>query len=156
MRIYENTGKLLLDIPVDDDSYRYRAIAQAKKVELHYSLPGHVELPTGSYIEFQGERYTLWYPSDFEKKGTRNFEYKVTFGGNEEILRKYKYKLLSDKPYKVKFVMTATPGMFVELLVDNLNLYDSGWTVGTVIEAPEKLLSFNHEQNEKGKSTPTV
>lgn len=135
----------MLDIPVDDDSYRYRAIAQAKKVELHYSLPGHVELPTGSYIEFQGERYTLWYPSDFEKKGTRNFEYKVTFGGNEEILRKYKYKLLSDKPYKLKFVMTATPGMFVGLLVDNLNLYDSGWTVGTVIEAPEKLLSFNHE-----------
>ncbi|MBD9081904.1 MAG: hypothetical protein EGP88_20375, partial [Parabacteroides distasonis] len=37
-------------------------------------------------------------------------------------------------------------GMFVELLVDNLNLYDSGWTVGTVIEAPEKLLSFNHEK----------
>lgn len=42
--------------------------------------------------------------------------------------------------------MTATPGMFMELLVDNLNLYDSGWTVGTVIEAPEKLLSFNHEK----------
>lgn len=52
---------------------------------------------------------------------------------------------MSDKPYKLKFVMTATPRMFVELLVDNLNLYDSGWTVGTVIEAPEKLLSFNHE-----------
>lgn len=52
---------------------------------------------------------------------------------------------MSDKPYKLKFVMTATPGMFVGLLVDNLNLYDSGWTVGTVIEAPEKLLSFNHE-----------
>ena len=34
----------------------------------------------------------------------------------------------------------------MELLVDNLNLYDSGWTVGTVIEAPEKLLSFNHEK----------
>lgn len=65
MRIYDKTGEVLLDIPVDDDSYRYRAIAQAKKVEL---------------------------------------------------------------------------------LVDNLNLYDSGWTVGTVIEAPEKLLSFNHEK----------
>lgn len=106
----------------------------------------HVELPTGTYIEYQGERYTLWYPSDFKKEGTRVFDYTVTFGGNEEILKKYKYKLLSDKPYKLKFVMTATPRMFVELLVDNLNLYDSGWTVGTVIEAPEKLLSFNHEK----------
>lgn len=134
-----------MDIPVDDDSYRYRAITQAKKIELHYSLPGHVEIPIGSYIEYQGERYTLWYPSDFEKKGTRNFEYKVAFGGNEEILKKYKYKLLSDKPYKLKFPMTATPRMFVELLVDNLNLHDTGWTVGTVIEATEKLVSFNHE-----------
>ena len=146
MHIYDKTGEVLLDIPVDDDSYRYRAIAQAKKVELRYSLVDHVELPTGAYIEYQGERYTLWYPSDFKKEGTRVFDYTVTFGGNEEILKKYKYKLLSDKPYKLKFVMTATPGMFMELLVDNLNLYDSGWTVGTVIEAPEKLLSFNHEK----------
>lgn len=146
MRIYDKTGEVLLDIPVDDDSYRYRAIAQAKKVELRYSLVDHVELPTGTYIEYQGERYTLWYPSDFKKEGTRVFDYTVTFGGNEEILKKYKYKLLSDKPYKLKFVMTATLRMFVELLVDNLNLYDSGWTVGTVIEAPEKLLSFNHEK----------
>lgn len=146
MRIYDKTGEVLLDIPVDDDSYRYRAIAQAKKVELRYSLVDHVELPTGTYIEYQGERYTLWYPSDFKKEGTRVFDYTVTFGGNEEILKKYKYKLFSDKPYKLKFVMTATPRMFVELLVDNLNLYDSGWTVGTVIEAPEKLLSFNHEK----------
>ena len=36
--------------------------------------------------------------------------------------------------------------MYKRQLVDNLNLYDSGWTVGTVIEAPEKLLSFNHEK----------
>lgn len=146
MVIYNQAGDVLLDIPVDDDSYRYRAIAQAKKVELRYSLVDHVELPTGAYIEYQGERYTLWYPSDFKKEGTRIFDYTVTFGGNEEVPKKYKYKLLSDKPYKLKFVMTATPRMFVELLVDNLNLYDSGWTVGTVIEAPEKLLSFNHEK----------
>lgn len=145
MVIYNQAGDVLLDIPVDDDSYRYREIAQAKKVELRYSLVDHVELPTGAYIEYQGERYTLWYPSDFEKKGTRNFEYKVTFGGNEEILKKYKYKLLSDKPYKLKFPMTAKPALFLKLLVENLNLYDSGWTVGNCIEATEKLLSFNHE-----------
>lgn len=55
MRIYDKTGEVLLDIPVDDDSYRYRVIAQAKKVELRYSLVDHVELPTGAYIEYQGK-----------------------------------------------------------------------------------------------------
>lgn len=145
MIIYNKNNSVILDIPVDDDSYRYRSIMQTKKVELHYSLPGHVELPVGSYIEFQGERYTLWYPENFQKQGTRNFEYKVTFGGNEEILKMYKYKLLSEKPYKLKFPLTAKPRMFIQLLVDNLNLYDKGWSVGTVIEATEKLVSINHE-----------
>ena len=79
MVIYNQAGDVLLDIPVDDDSYRYRAIAQAKKVELRYSLVDHVELPTGAYIEYQGERYTLWYPSDFKKEGTRVFDYTVTY-----------------------------------------------------------------------------
>lgn len=41
--------------------------------------------------------------------------------------------------------MTAKPALFLKLLVENLNLYDSGWTVGNCIEATEKLLSFNHE-----------
>lgn len=145
MIIYDKTGKNILDVQVDDTSFIYQAIMQAKKVELHYSLTEHVELPVGSYIDFKGERYTLWYPENFEKHGTRNIEYKVTLGGNEEILKKYKYKLLSSKPYKLKFPLTAKPEMFIRLLVDNLNLYDSGWTVGTCIEATEKLVSFSHE-----------
>lgn len=145
MIIYSKTGEIILDIEVDDTSFCYQAIMQTKKVELHYSLTEHVELPVGSYINFKGERYTLWYPENFEKLGSRNFEYKVTLGGNEEILKKYKYKHLSAKPYKLKFPLTAKPKMFIQLLVDNLNLYDSGWTVGTCIEATEKLVSFSHE-----------
>lgn len=145
MIIYDKSGNVILDVQVDDSSFCYRSIMQEKKVELHYSLTEYVEIPVGSYIEFGGERYTLWYPENFEKHGTRNFEYKVTFGGNEEILKKYKYKLLSAKPYKLKFPLTAKPKMFIQLLVDNLNLYDSGWQVGTCIEATEKLISFSHE-----------
>lgn len=145
MIIYDKTGNIILDIEVDDSSFCYQAIMQAKKIELHYSLTEHVELPVGSYIDFKGERYTLWYPENFEKHGTRNIEYKVKLGGNEEILKKYKYKLLSAKPYKLKFPLTAKPEMFIRLLVDNLNLYDSGWTVGTCIEATEKMVSFSHE-----------
>lgn len=145
MVIYSKTGSIILDVQVDDTSFCYQSIMQSKKIEVYYSLTKHVEIPIGSYIEFKGERYTLWYPENFEKYGTRNFEYKVTFGGNEEILKKYKYKLLSAKPYKLKFPLTAKPKMFIQLLVDNLNLYDKGWTVGICIEATEKSISFNHE-----------
>ena len=69
MRIYDKTGEVLLDIPVDDDSYRYRAIAQAKKVELRYSLVDHVELPTGAYIEYQGGKVHAVVPFGFQEGG---------------------------------------------------------------------------------------
>lgn len=145
MIIYNTNNEVLLDIPVDDDSARYRAVMQEKKVTLHYSLPGHVELPVGAYILYQGERYTLWHPGNFKKMGTRAFEYTVEFGGNEEILKNYKFKLLAAKPYRLKFSFTGKPELFLRLLVDNLNLYDAGWSVGSYLEATDKTLSFNHE-----------
>lgn len=145
MVIYDKNNSVILDIPVDDTSYRYRAIRQGDKVYLYFSLTEHVEIPVYSYIEFQGQRYTLWKPENLTKHGERNLEYAVKFGGWWELLNRTKYKLLSAKPHKLKFPLTAKPRMFMQLLVDNLNLHDSGWTLGTCIEASEKALAFSHE-----------
>ncbi|WP_106828059.1 hypothetical protein [Parabacteroides pacaensis] len=145
MIIYNNSGGPLLNIQVNDKSYRYRSIMKDNSLTLYYSLVQHVELPVGSYIEFQGERYTLWRPENFKKHSSRNFEYTVTFGGNQERLKKVKYKLLSSIPRKLKFDLVGNPAMFIDLLVDNLNAYDSGWSRGICIEAAQKNLAFNHE-----------
>ena len=45
MIIYDKSDNLLLDIPVDDTSYRYRAIRQGDKVYLYFSLTEHVTEP---------------------------------------------------------------------------------------------------------------
>ncbi|SEF85908.1 NHL repeat-containing protein [Parabacteroides chinchillae] len=145
MIIYDKNNVKILDIPVDDTSYRYRAIRQGDKVFLYFSLTEHVEIPVYSYIEFQGQHYTLWSPTNLTKHGERNLEYTVEFGGWWELLNRTKYKFLSGKPHKLKFPLTATPRMFMQLLIDNLNLHDSGWTLGTCIEATEKALAFSHE-----------
>lgn len=143
--ILNKSGQKLLEVQVDDDSYRYRSISGSNLLKLMYSLPVHVDLPIGSYVDYQGERYTLWLPENFKKEGNRIFEYTVEFGGIQEMLKKFKFKLLSSKPYDLKFTFTAKPRDFLQMLVDNLNLFDSGWTVGKCIDAPEKTLSFNHE-----------
>lgn len=145
MIIYSKTGEIILDVEVDDTSYRYRAIRQGDKVYLYFSLTEHVEVPLYSYIEFQGQRYTLWKPENLTKHGERNLEYTIEFGGWWELLNRTKYKFLSGKPHKLKFPLTAKPRMFMQLLIDNLNLHDSGWKLGTCIEASEKALAFNHE-----------
>ncbi len=45
MRIYDATGKLVLDVAVDDNSYRNRAIMGDHNLTLYYSLAEHVEIP---------------------------------------------------------------------------------------------------------------
>ena len=146
MIIFEKTGKILLDIPVDDASYRYRAIRQGDKVNLVFSLTEHVEIPVYSYVDYQGQRYTLWRPEDLTKHGTRNLEYSATFGGYWELLDTIKYKHLSAIPRKLKFQLTGKPRFFLELLIDNMNQSGvGGWSIGTCIDAPEKTLAFSHE-----------
>ena len=146
MIIFEKTGKILLDIPVDDTSYRYRAIRQGDKVNLVFSLTEHVEIPVYSYVDYQGQRYTLWRPEDLTKHGTRNLEYSATFSGYWELLDTIKYKHLSAIPRKLKFQLTGKPRFFLELLVNNMNQSGvGGWSIGTCIDAPEKTLAFSHE-----------
>ena len=145
MVIYDKNNNVILDIPVDDTSYRYRAIRQGDKVYLYFSLTEHVEIPVYSYINYQGQRYTLWKPENLTKNGERNLEYTVEFGGWWELLNRTKYKFLSGKPHKLKFPLTGTPRLFLQLLVDNLNLHDSGWALGTCIEGSEKAMAFDHE-----------
>ena len=134
MVIHDRSGEVILDIDVDDDSYRYRAIMNGTQVELYYSLTEHVEVPVGAYIEYQGVRYTLWRPENFKKHGPRNLEYTVEFRGDEEALKKYIVKDLSISPHKLIFSYTATPRQLLQLYVVNLYLRESGWKVGYCIE----------------------
>ena len=48
MKIFNQLGYKVLDIEVDDNSYRHRVIMGEHSLTLYYSLPEHVELPVGS------------------------------------------------------------------------------------------------------------
>lgn len=147
MIIYTKKGDIILDINVDDESFRYRSIRKENSVTLNYSLTEHKDLPIGSYINFQGERYTLWLPENFTKEGTREFAYTVVFGGWWEFLKLVKYKNLSIKPAELKFTLWADPNMFLRMLISCLNEVDPAqdWRLGDYLEAVRKNLSFNHE-----------
>mgnify|MGYP002737349866 FL=1 len=147
MKIYNPAGIEMLDIQVDDSSVRYRSIMNDDSLTLNFSTTGPVSIPRGSYVDFEGARYTLFYPENFKKNSTRDFAYTLTLHGYREALKLYKYKDLSSKPYRLKFVLTARPEDFLQLLVDNMNNSDAagGWVAGDCIEADEKTISYNHE-----------
>ena len=140
MQINFNTNRL--DILPTDESYRYRSIMGEHTLTLYFSLPTYTEIPTGAWCEFQGERYTLNQPAKVVKHNTHHFEYTLTMDSEGANLRNYKLRNPNDKT--LKFPFTASPRYHIQILVDCLNMIDSGWQVGTTIEASEKLVSYNH------------
>ena len=137
-----NFNATYIDILPTDESYRYRSIMGEHTLTLYFSLSTYTEIPTGAWCEFANERYTLNQPAKIVKHNTRNFEYTLTMDSEGANLKNYKFRNPNDKT--LKFPFTASPRYHIQILVDCLNMIDSGWQVGTTIEANEKLVSYNH------------
>ena len=143
MIIYNNAGNKVLEIEVDDNSYRYRVIMGDHSLTLYYSLPEHVEIPVGSYCEFQGETFTLKRPENFKMKHKRLFEYTVLFDPPEANAKVWKFRNPVDG--RLKFSLTAKPHEHLQMFVDNMNRRDKGWTVGECIDGVETLIAYDHD-----------
>lgn len=141
MKIYHNNQKIL-DIAVDDNSYRYRAIKGEHSLTLYFSLAEHVEIPVGAYCVYENETYTLEKPESLTMNHSRYFEYTVVFDSSQAKASKWKFRNPVDR--RLKFPLTAKPIEHLQMFVDNMNERDSGWTVGQCIDAPEKTISYNH------------
>ena len=143
MIIYNNTGSKVLEIEVDDNSYRNRAVMGDHSLTLYYSLPEHVEIPVGSYCEFQGETFTLKRPENFKMKHKRLFEYTVLFDPPEANAKVWKFRNPVDG--RLKFSLTAKPHEHLQMFVDNMNRRDKGWMVGECIDGVETLIAYDHD-----------
>ncbi|MDR2764898.1 MAG: hypothetical protein LBB90_07695, partial [Tannerella sp.] len=135
-------GEYDIEVLENDNSYRYRAIRGENTLTLYFSMPDFEEIPVGSYCEYQGQTYTLKSEENFRKNGTRNFEYTLIMQTEQADPGKWKVRHPVTK--KLKFSFMATPQEHLGLLVENLNMRDSGWSAGECIAATQKPLSYSH------------
>jgi hypothetical protein len=143
MKIYNSKDQLLLDVIVDDGSYRHRVIKGEHNLTLKYSLAEHIELPIGAYCQYQGELYTLERPESFKMKHSRNFEYTVIMEAYQAKARIWKFRNTVDG--RLKFPLTARPKEHLQMFIDNMNRRDKGWTVGQCIDDIEHLINYDHD-----------
>lgn len=142
MTIYAPNGSVLLDLVPDDSSYHSRTIMGDDIVVLYFALPQHTELPIGSYITLDGTTYTLRQPENVNMVHTRNYEYTITFHAPQFNLMTW---LVSNPiDHRMSFDFTARPREHLQLVIDNLNQRDQGWTIGECIDDTEKLVSYNY------------
>lgn len=142
MQIYDSNDTLLLEVEVDDNSCRNRAIMGNDTLTLYFSLAEHTEIPIGAYCEYQGSRYTLERPENLKMHHTRLFEYVVTMEAYQSRAKHWKFKNTVDG--RLKFPLTAKPHEHLQMFVDNMNLRDNGWTMGECVQGVEHLISYDH------------
>ena len=142
MIIYSPTDATLLDVMPDDNSYRHRAIMGDNALTLYFSLAQHVEIPVGAYCEHDGERYTLMRPEALKMQHTRHFDYTLELVAEQGKMSIWKFRNTVDG--RLRFSLTAKPHEHLQMLVDNLNRRDSGWTLGTCIDSPERVVNYDH------------
>ena len=136
---YNNTSKTIYE---DSDSYRYRAIMQKTVVTLRFSLPEFIEFPIGTSVEFEGHTYKTKDVASFKKEGERRYNYTLMFYDETADLEKYKLRDTIDR--RVRFIRCARPKEYIDLIVANLNQREPGWKAGSVIDAAEKTIAFDH------------
>ena len=139
-------GVKLLTVTPDDTSYRYRKIGGEDRILLTFSAPKHIKLAVGLTISFQGREYTMYSPATITKVNDKHWKYLLTLDAPQELLRKWRMKHRTDGA--VKFHLTAKPEEHLRMLVDCANSSDAGakvkWSIGSCVDAPEKLITYNH------------
>lgn len=137
-------GDKIYDIEVEDSSYRYLSLCAKPQLVLKFSLSEYIDIPIGAWCEFQNQKFILKLASNLKKSGTRNIEYNMTLGTDEDNLGLYKMRNSVDR--RLKYSMCAKPHEIIEEIVKNLNAREGSnvWSVGECIEASEKTIEFNH------------
>ncbi|OJV19353.1 MAG: hypothetical protein BGO30_07225, partial [Bacteroidetes bacterium 41-46] len=151
IQIYDINNAELIQVNPADSTYRNKVIMSENIFMLYFSLTEAVEIPIGAYVMYKGERYTLYSQENFTMTHTRKYDYTLMLETEEAFLKstKLKYFVIVDglpqRPFSLKFVLVLTPSEWIQLIVNNLNLTEPGWSVGDCLDAEARQIAFNHE-----------
>ena len=108
-----------LVVTPEASSYRYRKIAGEHAVHLSFVLDRYEELPLGSHIDYQGQRYRLWRLPEVTKVNEQHWRYTLTLEPPQGLLSSVLMKHRTDG--RTVFPLTASPREHLRMLVDAAN-----------------------------------
>lgn len=132
-----------LTVELDDTSYRYRSLMGDHSLTLYFSHNSHIEIPLLAYCIFQGERYTLLEPQIITKENDNLYNYTLAMEANQTFTNLYKFRNSVDG--RLEFSLTAKPHEHLQMVIDNLNERNSGWSMGSYIDDDEKTITYSHD-----------
>lgn len=147
MIIYDSYDNVLLETKVSDKSSLYCGLDNKDRLTLHFTLDSHVDIPIGSWCNFEGNRYEVMSDADVKMNHTESYDYTVVFSSYFALVSRFRVCNIVDR--RLKFDLVARPHEHLQMIVDNLNARDGGWSIGSCIDSVEKLVSYNHTNCEE-------
>ena len=141
MDILTRSGSLRASINPSDSSKCIRSVMQAGRLELHFSSSKPIPFALGDYADFEGDRYTLCYPSEVSKVQREWLEYTLVLHSSAEELKQRLVKSPEGET-RVDFVMVGSPTDHLRLITRAMG---EGWSVGTSLEAGDRLVAYKSD-----------
>lgn len=121
--IKDISGKILKSVIETADCKKYEELMSLCYISLSWNDENNIQLPAGSYIEYNGEKYRLIEPYDPSFKDESTFQYTPKFYDKIALWSKKPLFLVTDTGEETDWSMTAYPGQFMEAVVRALSKY---------------------------------
>jgi len=138
LKVYRGKEVVAL-LPVSDNSnYSHQLMGEHKITCNNIQVTDVLDIQLRDYILYDGRRYDINTPPGYIKYSNFNHEYNIIFESIE--YRLYDKKLMQNGDFVDTYFGNAW--LYVQLIVDNINEIDTGWSVGLVDVTPDKHIEF--------------
>lgn len=142
-------GSVILSVPITQSSQRVEELMVSDYIQLSWNSHSNEELPVGSYIEYNGERFSLLEPykptqkNEVEYTYTPQFKSKIMRWGKMPFFFYSEYNgIVSKEP---DWTLTSNPADFMKCICDAIkNETGENWTYSIDASLPASAsLSFS-------------
>lgn len=126
-------------LQVTEENLFTRVLMGEHKIVIDFLAKEPINVQIGDYILWQGQRYYINTPPEVIRLAKRMMEYNIVFEGREYTLYN---KLLLDEG-DLEFSYFGAPEDHLLLLLENINIIDPGWTLGTVTDRNPTTITYS-------------
>ena len=134
-------GKII-EVEPSDKSQLTRGIMRSSELLLSFRSDVALDIHVGATVDFEGETFTLIYPSELRKLRRGYYDYTVTMHSSAELLKQRLLKDPSD-PGRTAFTFTGSAHDFATLVARSMG---EGWLVGDcMVSDGDRMIAFREE-----------
>lgn len=141
LQLYRNNLPTVT-IPIDENTIHTHEVMGVHEIETSFISASVLDIKVDDYILFRNERFNMNVGFHCQKRS--NFEYVYSI-----VFESYLY-WLKDKIFMhlgaVEFSYFGEASAYVQLIVDNMNEEDTGWSIGTIERTEPLPISFYGEE----------